>query len=123
MRKTDFMKFLADELPVPVVFGRYFSDADLSQNTGDGYCAVHFVETHNVFCDGHIYKKVEVADIELITKQIEPVIEQKIEDIIDSRKEFSSFTKGQVYSKEEKIYITAYEFDVMLEKEIYQKGE
>jgi hypothetical protein len=28
-----------------------------------------------------------------------------------------------VYSKEEKIYITAYEFDVMLEKEIYKKGE
>jgi hypothetical protein len=123
MKKTDLMNFLSSNLPVSIVFGRYLSDSDLTQNSEKGYCALHFVDSHNMYTDDRIYQKIEVADLELITKQIEPIIEQQIEDVLDTRKEFGAFTKGQVYSKEEKIYITAYEFDVMLEKETYKKGE
>lgn len=118
MKKSDFMQFLSETLPVDVVFGKYLSNADLSQDIGEGYCSVSFVEVRNLYANGEIYVKVEVVHMELITKQIDPVLEQKIENIIDHQKEFSAFTKGQVYSNSEKIYITAYEFDVMLDPEI-----
>lgn len=118
MRKSDLMQYLENALPTDVVLGRYFSDSDLSQNSDEGYCSISFPETHSFMADNSIYIKIEVAHLDLITKQIEPVLEQQIENIIDQNKDFSTFTKGQVYSKSEKIYITSYEFDVRLEPEI-----
>ena len=67
-------------------------------------------ESNNFSADGKVYKKISTIHIELYTDSKDPVLEGKIESVMDNHEIF--YNKTETWIESEKLYEVLYTFEM-----------